>query len=499
MKTLRVHFRMLSLLLLALFVLLAGYGVHSVSTYGNRWFATNRNPRVRAQKENVLAGDIRDRSGTLLAHTEEDGTRVYQADATARRAVVHVLGDTRGNVANAVETFQTSYLYGFQTSLLEPAANLLTGQKRGDTVILTIDSRLCQAITASYARHEYSAGKNGAAVVMNYRTGEVLALISLPEYDPMNITDEVKQSAASPFWNRATQALYPPGSTFKIVTASAALENLAGVEDWEFDCLDGALDFGDHFISDYQGEHHGKIRLKSGFVQSCNKLFATLAYNLGSDRMLRTAQRFGFNDNFLFRDLVVENSSFPTSAASDYALAGSGFGQAAVSATPMHLCMIAGAIANGGVMMEPRMLLRVDSAGGVQRTGFQTRTYRTVVSPTVASRLQEYMRAVVTQGTGRRAAIPDLTICGKTGTADSTSGSQPITYGWFVGYAAEDTYPYAVAVVVENIDPMTSGGTVAAPIAGDIFAYLRDNMSPQEALPVTNGGFSQALDLLFGW
>ena len=474
MKRQRLNFKILAFLLFGLFLLLGLYGGYSVMTYGNRWFSTNRNPRVRAQKKTVLAGDIMDRNHVLLAHTDDDGQRVYQADEAARMAVVHVIGDQQNNVSNAVESFQTNYLYGFQASFSDLLGSLISGkQRRGDTVTLTIDSKLCTKIAASFASNPNSAGKRGAAVVMNYRTGEVYGEVSLPGYDPMNLTDEVKASAASPFWNRATQAVYPPGSTFKTVTTASALENIDGIEDIAFDCLQGDLDFGEHTISDYQSEHHGTIHLRQAFIESCNKMYATIALNLGNAKLLQTAQSFGFNDNFLFRDLVVENSSFPLTAASDYELAASGFGQSAVAATPMHLCMIAAAVANDGVMMEPRLLQGVTGPSGGTRATFQSKVYRTVMTPETAAVLQAYMRAVVTSGTGRRAAVTGMTICGKTGTADSNLGGEPVTYGWFIGYCADPDTPYALAVLVEHIDPNTSGGTTAAPIAHDIFEYLK--------------------------
>ena len=119
MKPQRMRFRLLAFILIGLFALLAAYGLYSINTYGNRWFAYNRNPRIREQKRSVLAGDILDRNSVLLASTDADGTRVYQADETARRAVVHLLGDPQGHVANGVETFQTGYLYGFHATLPE--------------------------------------------------------------------------------------------------------------------------------------------------------------------------------------------------------------------------------------------------------------------------------------------------------------------------------------------------------------------------------------------
>lgn len=475
MKQQRLKFKLLALILFGMFALLALYGGYSITTYGNRWFASSKNPRVRSQKANVTAGNVLDANGIMLA-TTVDGERIYQADEAARRAVVHLLGDSQGQVSNGVETFQTSYLYGFQTSLPELVASLFTGaERRGDDVTLTIDSKLCTAIAASFAANEKTAGKKGAAVVMNYQTGAVLAMTSLPSFDPMNISEETLADAGQPFWNRATQSVYPPGSTFKVVTTISALQNIADVRTATLTCT-GALPVDGQTIRDYGSAVHGELSLKRAFTLSCNNAFAQLALTLGDAKLRRTSEEFGFNDNFLFRDLVVENSSYPTTNRTNFELAWSGAGQSAITASPMHMCMIAGAIANGGVMMEPRLLQDVTSAGGVNRLKFTSATYRTALSANLAEELKGYMAAVVQSGTGKRAAVSGLTICGKTGSAESSDNGRAVTHGWFIGFINDNAYPYAVAVLVEDIDDGDGGGTTAAPIAKDIFQYIKEHM-----------------------
>lgn len=474
MKQQRLRFKLVALFLFGLFALLAVFGGYSIEVYGNRWFAYTRNPRIRVQRENVVAGDVIDRNGTLLA-TTQDGRRVYQADEAARRAIVHLLGDDQGQVSNGVETFQANYLYGFQASLGELLAGLVGGQpRRGDNVTLTVDSRLCAAMAEAFASHALTAGKNGAAVVMNYRTGELLGMTSLPSFDPMNIAAVSADDPGQPFWNRATQSVYPPGSCFKIVTTDAALTNLPGIQNTEIACI-GGLNVQGQIIRDYGGAVHNSLSLKRAFTVSCNNAFALLALTMKDDALRRSAESFGFNDNFLFRDLVVENSAYPTTNRTDFELATSGFGQSAIVASPMHMCLVAAAVANNGVMMEPRLLRRVTSPGGAVRMSFEPRVYRTAVSPANAAVLQDYMRAVVTGGTGTRAAVNGLTVCGKTGSAESSLDGRAVTYGWFVGYIADESLPFALAVVVEDIPDGEGGGSTAAPIAGDIFAYLKQH------------------------
>ena len=474
MKQQRYNFKLLALLMFSLFLLLAVYGGYSIVTYGNRWFASSRNPRVRAQKQNVIAGDILDRSGVVLA-TTKDGKRVYQEDEESRSAIVHLIGDSQGQVSNSVETFQTSYLYGFQTSWAERVNALTRGEThRGDNVTLTIDSRLCTEITRAFGRHSKTRGHKGAAVVMNYRTGEVLGIVSLPNFDPMNITSATMADAGQPFWNRATQSVYPPGSSFKIITTVSALENIPGVMEKDIACT-GGLSVMNQAIRDYGGEIHRSLTLREAFKKSCNNVYALVALTLKDEVLRKTAESFGFNDNFLFRDLVVENSTYPTQNRNDFEIATSGIGQSAITASPVHMCMVAAAIANDGVMMEPRLLREVGSATGVKRETFESKVYRTAVTPEIASTLQSLMRDVVTGGTGTRANVSGMRICGKTGSAESSLSGNAITYGWFVGFNDQAELPIAVAVLVEAIDDGEGGGSTAAPIAADIFSFVKEN------------------------
>ena len=225
MKQQKLRFRLLALIVIGLLISACVYGAYSVSTYGSRWVSSARNTRYRKAKSTIIPGDIRDRSGVTIASTDENGKRVYQSNILSRSSMVHVLGDTEGNVANGVESFQANYLLGFHSSLQERVNNLLEGKTRkGDTVVVTADSRLQTAIVQMFRNGEKTKGKCGAAVVMNYKTGEVLALVSLPVYDPENITDTIRQSTQHPYWNRAIQSKLPPGSTFKIITAVSALD-----------------------------------------------------------------------------------------------------------------------------------------------------------------------------------------------------------------------------------------------------------------------------------
>ena len=477
MKRQRFRFKAVALLLFALFALLGAYGVWSVTHYGSRWFSYAANPRLAAQKENVIEGNISDRHGVVLAETK-DGARVFQASAAARKAVVHIIGDRQGMVNKSVETFHAGYLYGVTSSLPDAIQHLTSPsrERRGNDLVLTIDAALCEAIPADFDAHPLSRGKNGAAVVLNYRTGEVLAMVSLPSFDPDNVTAEEIEALDDPYWNRVTQALYPPGSTFKIVTAAAALERISGVADRTFTCT-GALPVTDSFtVRDFNHASHGNLTLRTAFLRSCNSVFASLALEMGDAALRSAAESFGFNQNFLFRDLVVNNSSYPAGTRGKEAVAASGYGQSALAASPLHLCLIAAAVANDGVMQEPRLLKSVRSASGMTVLSFSSARVRTVASPAVTRQLQSMMKDVVQGGgSGSAAMVSTLDIRGKTGTAESTKNGQKINYAWFTGYCAQADLPYAVCVLVEDIPDGETGGTVAAPIAHDVFSWLRNH------------------------
>ena len=477
MKQLRKNILRVAMCLCALFVLLAGYGAYSIATQGGRWFASGANTFARTQKKNVIPGDVYDRNGVTLA-TVSDGKRVYQANETARRAVVHLLGDTANNVNNGVESFMARYLYGFEMGFTERLAAALRGEKRrGDNVTLTVDSAL-----ASYVASQFPAGKAGAVVVMNYRTGEVLTQQSFPNFDPQAVTQAVKDDAQKPFYNRAVQGLYAPGSTFKIITAVSALENLSQAQTRAFQCT-GQLQLGNRLITDAgtnlaEGKitQHRQLTLLRAFQVSCNNTFAQIALELGDEKLKKTAEAFGFNDNFLFRDLVVENSSYPTENRSDGEIAWTGAGQSALTATPLHMCMAAAAVANDGVMMEPRMLKAAVAQNGKVRARFAPKAYRTAMTAEQAQTIREYMRAAVTGGTGRAAGVSGVKVCGKTGSAEVDT--QVETNAWFVGFLDEADAPYALAIVVENAG---GGGSVAAPLAQKVFTWLLDNGDGSEA------------------
>ena len=481
MKQMRKNARRVLFGMCLLFAMLIVYGVYYITANSSRLLSASKNTYAQEQRKNVLAGDLLDRNGVLLATTvESDGegsaadektyVRAYHADPRLRAAAVHITGDRRGYVTKSMDRMLGAYLYGFNMTLWERLGCIVSGAPRkGDNVHLTVDSRL-----VSYAASLFPEGKAGAVVVMNYQTGEVLTEQSFPNFDPE--TTALADRAMKPEINRAIDGLNAPGSTFKIVTTAAAMENMADYATRAFHC-DGVIELGERKITDAGTNleenritRHGELTLLRAFQVSCNNTFATVALNIGDQKLKKTAEDFGFNENFLFRDLIVENSSYPTENRTQGEIAWTGAGQSALQVSPLHMCMIASAVANKGVMMEPRMLLKAVGQNGARRAEFSSKIYRRALPEERAAVLKEYMRAAVTGGTGTAAQIPGVKVCGKTGSAELDS--QENTNAWFVGFLDEAASPYALAVVVEDAG---GGGSVAAPIARQLFQWLLDN------------------------
>lgn len=455
MKKLRHNIRLLAVMVTCLFIVLGAYFSYSVYFYGGRWFASAYNPRLHDQKQQITAGDITDRTGLVLATTTDSG-RTYPRYEDLRRAVSHVVGDSTGVVANGAETFMAGYLLGFNTGALERIQQLFSSDEpRGDDIQLTIDAELC-----AYAASLLSRYQGGAIVVLNYATGEILCSTSYPNFDPRNVKASMSGEDNGSLVNRVTQGLYPPGSTYKIVTMASALENLPDTTNRQYICT-GTLLVERTTVTEASSQVHGDVSMKQAFARSCNTAFASLSLELGYTKLNKTASAFGMGDNFLFRDMVLENSSYPETSGLDE-LAWSGIGQGRVLVTPLHMAMIAGGIANDGVMMEPRLLSAVTSSQGNPRVLLGARAYKRACTPEIAAVIKEYMIACVQSGTGTRAQISGYTVAGKTGSAEISDDKTVNTHAWFVGFIDDAKHPLAIAVVVEKGG---SGGSIAAPIA----------------------------------
>lgn len=459
MKQMRGAARLIIILLICAFLTVGGWMAYTVYTQGGRWMINSMNTRLNAARKTTGMGAIADRNGVVLASTGEGGQRQYASDKQVRRALSQTVGDQMSMSGTGVETFHAGTLLGLSGSIIDRTWQYVTGQNyQGDNIRLTVDAQL-----ATYISQQFPSGKEGAVCLINYKTGEILAMVSKPDYDPEKLANRQSggDETGSGYLNRCLQGQYTPGSVFKVVTLACALEYIPGVEDMVFLC-DGPRAFGQGQVTCYGGEIHGEMSLKQVFANSCNVTFASIAQALGSQRLTATAQKMGFNDNFAFRDVILYESLIPEDIEDESELAWTGVGQGKLLVTPLHMAMIAGAVANDGVMQSPQLIAQVTGVGGIPRIRTAQSAYGRAMSSTTAATVKEYMAQAVKSGTGTKAQIKGYTVCGKTGTAEVSDDKSVPTNAWFIGFVDDVNHPYAVAVVVEQGG---TGGATAAPLA----------------------------------
>lgn len=362
----------------------------------------------------------------------------------------------------------------FPTSLWD---QLLDKPRHGADVVTTIDAAL-QRTAVKQLR-----GRPGAVAALDPRTGEVLVLATVPSYDPDDLSshsarrirsswNQLNRDPDKPMVSKANQELYPPGSTFKLITASAALENgYAPGSSWPNPpSLD--LPQSSATLQNFGGSHclggAGSITLAQAFQVSCNVTFGEIGLDLGAEKLNAQAEAYGFNQDILL-EVPFETGRFPEPDYFDDrepAVALSAIGQDEVAANPLQMALVAGAIANGGVQMQPTLLRQVVSPDGRILEEPEPVEWGRPISARTASDLTDMMVSVVSDGTATAAQIPGVDVAGKTGTAQHGQGEDP--HAWFVAFAPADDPQIAVAVVVldgGDLGSDATGGAVAAPIA----------------------------------
>ncbi|WP_182525136.1 peptidoglycan D,D-transpeptidase FtsI family protein [Nocardioides dongkuii] len=385
--------------------------------------------------------------------------------------------------ASQLERTQNDVLTGqddrlFVTRLVDLLSNQDT---QGGNVVTTIDPA---AQNAAYEGLMSVAGNvEGAVVALEPKTGKILALASSPTYDPNRLAshdftevrdtwDRLQADESDPMLNRVTQTTLPPGSTFKIVTAAAAIEN--GLYTSAEDLVPGGptyqlpLTSGESGLIDNEGRSCGedKIPFAQAMEQSCNTTFARLAIEVGAEGMKEQAEAFGFNNEYL-EDLRPQAVSTYPEKANEPEVGQTGIGQFNVSSTPLQMAMVAAGIANNGIVMRPYVVDEVQSADLDVVETTQPEDYSEAVSPSTANVLTELMVSTVDEGTASPAAIPGVQVAGKTGTAQSGIDEVP-PYAWFVSFAPADDPEVAVAVMIQKADiprGEIAGGAIGGPIA----------------------------------
>ncbi|MBZ4666735.1 penicillin-binding transpeptidase domain-containing protein [Mahella sp.] len=436
----------------AVFMLLIGYLLYTYFFQGNRLANSYYNKRITQKSQEVVWGDIKDRNGEMLAVSrQKDGQWVR--DYPYGKVTAHVVGYVDPKLGRAgIENSQATYLLGLNNGVLEQAVQrFVFHELHGNNVILTLDYRLQKAA------YDALGNRRGAVVAMDPRTGEVLAMVSKPDFDPNNLAALSDKDA---LYNKALQGTYPPGSVFKVVTLASALENIQDIDSQTFTC-NGYINVGDYKLSCSGNKAHGQLDITEALGVSCNTTFASIGLQLGDKLLSQTAETFLFNRTFAWDDMTVYASNFPKEEQiTDDELAKDAIGQGKVTVTPMHMAMITSAIANDGDMMQPRLVKAVENSRGRIIRRFNPKRYAHVTDKPIADEITDMMVSVVTDGTGKSARISGVDVAGKTGTAQA--GGQQEDHAWFISFAPADNPSIAVAVIVENAG---TGGVQAAPVA----------------------------------
>ena len=385
--------------------------------------------------------------------------------------------------ASQLESIEDGILTGNSDQLFfDRTLSLFAGdQKKGGNIVTTLNG------AAQKAAFEGLGNKKGSVVALDPKTGAILALVSTPSYDPSvfagnSFKDEKARKTLlddknKPMINRALRETYPPGSTFKVVTAAAALENglYTDIDARTNSPLPWQLPQSTKPLNNEGNIPCENASLREALRWSCNTVFGKISDDLRNQKMIDQANKFGFNQE-IFTPVRADASVYPKDNRPQNAMAG--IGQASNRATPLQMAMVAAAVANDGKLMQPYMVAQRQAPSLDVIYTHKPEQFSQPLSAGNAQKLQQMMETVVQDGTGKNAQIPGVTVGGKTGTAQHGLNNSEKPYAWFLSYAkTHDGSPVAVAVVVEDSEASRgdiSGGGLAAPIAKAVMKAVID-------------------------
>ena len=462
------------LMFLALMVNLTGSAMFRQASLNN----DPHNVRVRDAEFSQNRGNILVGSRPIATTTSSNGKFAYQRVYLSGPKYAPITGYYSYYYGRSMlEQTQNAQLTGTSDAQwLSRITGTLSGHKpEGGSITTTINAK------TQDAAWDGLKGKKGAVVALDYTTGAVLAMASSPSYDPNELASHhlndttrawknLVADPSSPLTNRATREIYPPGSTFKLVTAAAALQNgyhpnsmVDSPENW---ILPGTRTP----LTNETNCGGSRITLAHALDISCNTAFGKVGVSLGQDKIRDQAERFGFG-KVVNSDVSSVASRFPQNLT-DAQLAQSSIGQFDVAASPLQMAMVTAGIANGGKLMTPYLTAQVRASNLQVVSEHHPKQMSQPMTKESAEQLKAMMASVVNNGTGKRARINGTTVGGKTGTAQTVKGKAP--YAWFVGWS--DNPHVAVAVFIQSSDTAineVSGGRLAAPIARDVIEAMR--------------------------
>ena len=434
-------------LIIAFFIGL-GFMLYSFITQGDLWVANRANGLIYKGGELTVAGTIYDRDEEVLISTE-NGKRKYNSNYNKRVSTLHVVGDSAGYIATGVQTLYRSNLIGY--NFVDGIYKTLTSDE-GVDIRLTIDADICAEA------YKAMGGKKGTVLVYNYETGEVICMVSAPTYDPNNKPKNIDKDKTGKYdgiyLNRAISGVFTPGSTFKVVTAICAIENIPDLFTRKFKCT-GKKNFGSDDVR--CNGVHGTMSFERALNVSCNSVFAELANEVGKDKLTKTVRELGFGKKVTISKAKNVRSTFDVSDSTKLDLGWAGIGQYTTLVNPCQMLMFMGAIANEGKAMIPYLVEEssemVDSKNKVNSN--------IKLNAETAEKVKKLLRSNVKNYYNDN-KFPNLEMCGKTGSAEVSNGK---SHAWFVGFSVKHDFPYAVVVCLENGG---LGYTHAIPVANKV-------------------------------
>lgn len=447
---------------LGLFVLMTCYFTYFILFQSDEVINNSYNKRQEVLAQRIVRGNILSSKGDILAKTlvDEEGNEVR--NYPYGKVFAHVVGRFDYG-KTGIEEAENIHLLTSNINSLEVMYSDLIGEKSpGDNVITTLDTDLQQVAYDALGNYR------GAAVVMEAATGKILAMVSKPSYDPNKILKNWERLIAdddskAPLLNRATQGLYPPGSTFKVLTTLEYMRENPEFRQYKYDCV-GSMEYDGMTIHCHNNKKHGHLDLAKSLAKSCNTSFANIGKELDISAFGSLCEDFLFN-----RNLPVNMASSVSQFTLEKGKSGvreqmqTAIGQGNTLITPLHNAMIAASVANEGIMMKPYVVDRIENAQGGLVKQYSSQKLKRLMSSEEAKEISEMMRQVVTDGTATKLDNLKQEVAGKTGSADNAHGK---AHSWFIGFAPYDQPEIVVSIIVENVG---TGSEYAVPIAKKIF------------------------------
>jgi peptidoglycan glycosyltransferase len=468
-------------LVVVLFAVLVGFTSRWTIFQASSLRENSLNRRGLLEQQRIDRGPILAADGTVLAHSKRGAEGVYERSYPTGSLFGNTVGyyfTNRG--AAGLERFRSVALNGQTDTGVQAILDQLQGHKpTGEKVVTSLDPKAQRVAVEALGEHK------GAVVAMEPRSGAVTVMASSPSYNPNSVRSTssyerlAHDSEGTPLINRALQFGYAPGSTFKVVTATAAIDTGAYTPSSTVSGRDGVVVSGVPLAND-DHENFGQISLTEALAHSVNTVWAQVAEHVGKSTLARYMSRFGFDRKPRLDYPATEMSSSgekegetlipPTSDKVD--VGRMGIGQDKLAVTPLQMAEVASAVADHGTLMVPHMTARIVNSEGQTVDRVKPQVQSTVMKPSTAAAVTSMMEAVVNEGTGTSAQIPGVQVAGKTGTAETLLG-QTINNVWFIAFAPASNPRVAIAVTLKGVPG--EGATFAAPVARQVIERLLDD------------------------